>query len=115
MENRYHSPNQETPKGLTVFLDQQILADFDQLDCTHLNLTNPLASKLTLMKKDGKLSVTFPNGESCEFPYYFKNIKNILDGIKSHRSGFSLSDAFERLRLSKKNFIQVFLSDRKKM
>ncbi len=95
MENRYHSPNQETPKGLTVFIDQQIRADFDQLDCANLNLTNPIASKLILLKKDGRLSVKFPNGEFCDFPYYFKNVEKILDGIRSHSQGFSHSDAFE--------------------
>ncbi len=79
MENRSHPPNKETPDGLTIFLDSDIVSDFPDIDLSKFSITEKERAKLILHKKDGRLWVQYPDGEFCYFPYYQKNIQCVTD------------------------------------
>jgi two-component system NtrC family sensor kinase len=86
VENRSHPSNQEIAEYVTLFIDPQILSDFDSLDLTGFKVVEEKNSKVALFKKGDRLWVNFADGEHCDFPYYAKNIKSILSGISQSRS-----------------------------
>ncbi len=82
MENRSYTPDQETAEYVKLFIDPQILLDFDTLDLsTFIQLPEPDA-KIALLKKGDRLWVNFSDGEYCDFPYYHKNVQTILNGMQ---------------------------------
>jgi two-component system NtrC family sensor kinase len=96
VENRSHPSNQEITEYVTLFIDPQILADFDNLQLSGFNIVEEKNSKLALFKKGDRLWVNFSDGEHCDFPYYAKNVQSILDGVDhDHRLRSSTSLAFD--------------------
>ena len=96
MENRPHPSDQEAIEYVTLFIDPQILSDFEALDLSRFKLGEESSAKLSLFKKGDRLWVNFANGEHCDFPYYHKNIKTILDGAYGeHALRTSTTEAFE--------------------
>ncbi len=116
MENRSHPSDQEVVEYVTLFIDPQILSDFEALDLSRFKLTEESSAKLSLFKKGDRLWVNFANGEHCDFPYYHKNIKTILDGAYGeHALRTSTTEAFEGFikttqSIEKKIFSSVSLS-----
>jgi two-component system NtrC family sensor kinase len=116
VENRPHPSTQEASEYLTLFIDPEILSDFDQLDLSSFKLSSEETAKMALLKRGNRLWVNFPDGEHCDFPYYFKNIKSILDGAdltRSLRSSTSLAfDGFVKttLNIEKKIYSSVSLN-----
>lgn len=116
MENRPHPSDQEAIEYVTLFIDPQILSDFEALDLSRFKLSEEASAKLSLFKKGDRLWVNFANGEHCDFPYYHKNIKTILDGAYGeHALRTSTTEAFEgfiktTLSIEKKIFSSVSLS-----
>lgn len=96
MENRPYPSDQKVTEYLTLFIEPQILIDFEDLDISPFKLIDDSQAKFSLQKKGDRLWVNFANGEHCDFPYYLKNIRTILDGAKNS-SGLrtSTADAFE--------------------
>lgn len=86
MENRPHPSNQESTEYLTLFVDPQILADFETLNLSGYKLADEESAKIAFFKKGGRLWVNFKDGEHCDFPYYAKNIQSILDSAAQDRS-----------------------------
>jgi two-component system NtrC family sensor kinase len=116
VENRSHPSDQEVVEYVTLFIDPQILSDFEALDLSRFKLTEESSAKLSLFKKGDRLWVNFANGEHCDFPYYHKNIKTILDGAYGeHALRTSTTEAFEGFikttqSIEKKIFSSVSLS-----
>lgn len=116
MENRPHPSDQEATEYVTLFIDPHILTDFEALDLSRFKLSEESSAKLSLFKKGDRLWVNFANGEHCDFPYYHKNIKTILDGAYGeHALRTSTTVAFEGFikttqSIEKKIFSSVSLS-----
>lgn len=116
MENRPHPSDQEVIEYVTLFIDPQILSDFEALDLSRFKIVEEASAKLSLFKKGDRLWVNFANGEHCDFPYYHKNIKTILDGaLGEHELRTSTTEAFEGFikttqSIEKKIFSSVSLS-----
>jgi signal transduction histidine kinase len=115
VENRSYPSNQETPDGLTIYVDPEIITDFDNLDISKFHTGDRDNSKVSLLKKGSRLWVNYPDGEYCDFPYYYKNVKAILDGISLQNSRSSMGDAFDGFikttqNIEKKIFSSVSLN-----
>ncbi len=80
MENRLYPSDQKIIEYVTLFIDPKILSDFEGLDLSRFKLIEEPLAKFSLLKKGDRLWVNFSNGEHCDFPYYQKNIKAILEG-----------------------------------
>lgn len=94
MENRSHPSNSETPEQLTIFVDPQIVSDFEDCNFHGFNLSDEASSKITFKKTGNRLWVIFPDGEHCDFPYYRKNITSLLDGLRSGTTRYLANEAF---------------------
>lgn len=94
MENRSHPSNPETPEQLTIYVDPQIISDFEDCSFKGFNLSDETNSKITFKKMGNRLWVIFPDGEHCDFPYYRKNIASLLDGLRSGTTRFLANEAF---------------------
>jgi signal transduction histidine kinase len=81
VENRPHPSDQETTEYLKLFIDPQILADFELIDQFSIKLVTESEAKVSFLKRGGRLWVNFADGEHCDFPYYLNNIKIIMEGI----------------------------------
>jgi two-component system, NtrC family, sensor kinase len=115
VENRSYPSNKEAPDILAIYVDPEILSDFDCLDLSKFNLSDEKTSQMALFKRGPRLWVNFPNGEHCDYPYYFKNIKTVLDGMAQEYSRSSMNDAFDSLirttqNIEKKIFSSVSLN-----
>lgn len=85
MENRSHSPNQTTAKLLAIHIDSQILSDLPDttIDPAVFRLVEAKEAQFSLMKKNARLWVQFPDGEFCDYPYYVKNVLRLIEGFKA--------------------------------
>ena len=115
MENRSHPSNQDASHNITVFIDPEIISDFDNLDLTGFTSTTEENSKLSLLKKGSRLWVNFPDGEYCDFPYYLKNIRTVLDNVSQEYSRSSKNELFDGFikttqNIEKKIFSSVSLN-----
>ncbi|MCM2349607.1 MAG: HAMP domain-containing histidine kinase [Bacteriovoracaceae bacterium] len=116
MENRSHPSNQETSEYVKLFIDPQILLDFDSLDTAFFTLTPASEAKVSLLKRGDRLWVNFADGEHCDFPYYLKNIRTLLDGMRlDHSIKAITTEAFDGFikttqGIEKKVFSRVSLS-----
>lgn len=84
MENRSHPSDQTPTQHLTVFLDESILADLKDYPMLPLELAPMNGAQFALLKKGDRLWASFPDGEHCDFPYYLKNVRSLLNGFKEH-------------------------------
>jgi two-component system NtrC family sensor kinase len=116
VENRSHTSNEETSEYVTLFIDPQILSDFEFIDTSRFKIADEKSSKLSLLKKGDRLWVNFADGEHCDFPYYAKNIKSILSGIELQKNmRASTNEAFDGFikttqNIEKKVFSSVSLN-----
>lgn len=115
MENRSLTSNQETSHNLTVYIDPEIIADFENLDVSGFLIASKESAKLSLLKKGSRLWVSFPDGEFCDFPYYLKNIQRILTNISTDNTRLARSESFDSFikttqNIEKKIFSSVSLS-----
>lgn len=116
MENRSHPSNQETSEYVKLFIDPQILSDFDSLDTAFFTLAPANEAKVSLLKRGDRLWVNFADGEHCDFPYYLKNIRTLLDGMRlDHSIKAITTEAFDGFikttqGIEKKVFSRVSLS-----
>lgn len=116
MENRSHPSNQEASEYVKLFIDPQILSDFDSLDTAFFTLAPANEAKVSLLKRGDRLWVNFADGEHCDFPYYLKNIRTLLDGMRlDHSIKAITTEAFDGFikttqGIEKKVFSRVSLS-----
>lgn len=115
MENRSHPSNQEAPHNLTVYIDPEIISDFETLDLTGFICCPEESSKLSLLKKGSRLWVNYPDGEFCDFPYYLKNIRTVLNNFSQEHSRSARSELFDGFikttqNIEKKIFSSVSLN-----
>jgi two-component system NtrC family sensor kinase len=95
VENRPHTPNQEAPSPLTLYVDPDILSDFEEINLSSFEITDQDKASASIFKKNARLWVQFPDGEFCDFPFYSKNLKVILDLMTAKTSSLPRADAFE--------------------
>lgn len=109
MENRPHPANQEAPDKLAVYLDPEIITDFN-LSLSNIRLSDEATAQVSFLKKADRLWVNFSDGEHCDFPYYFKNLRTLLDGLLDKVAGTPQSEAFESFTRSTQNFEKKIFS-----
>ena len=95
MENRSYPSDQKTSELLNLYVDPQILSDFENLDLSAFAITEEIDSKVAIYKKGNRLWVNFADGDHCDFPYYYKNIRSLLQSIASSTQRLLPTDAFE--------------------
>ena len=84
MENRPDSPDKKAPQ-LTLFIDESILSDLGVYSLDPL-IQSPLHNAhFALLKKKDRLWVNYPDGEHCDFPYYLKNVRTLIESFKNYR------------------------------
>jgi signal transduction histidine kinase len=116
VENRPYPPDKKVIEYVTLFIDPQILSDFESLDLSRFKLIDESNAKFSLFKKGNRLWVNFANGEHCDFPYYRKNVRTVLDGaIRDATLRTSSAEAFEGFikttqNIEKKIFSSVSLN-----
>lgn len=110
MENRSNPSDKEAAEYIKIFIDPQILEDFDQLDLSGFRLTRDSESKVSLIKKGYKIWVNYPDGEHCDFPYYFKNIQTVLRGISTSSISAANHQVFESFLKTTQNIEKKFFS-----
>lgn len=88
MENRPYTSDQTSAKHITIFIDSAIVSDYPELhlDADVFTLVPKTQAQYALLKKDERLWVNFADGEFCDFPYYLKNIQNLLKGFTEIKS-----------------------------
>ncbi len=84
MENRPHPSDQTPAQHLTLYLDELILVDLQKEDLSPLVLAPIDGAQFALLKKGDRLWVSFPDGEHCDFPYYLKNVRSLINGFKDY-------------------------------
>jgi len=86
VENISNPINQAPTKLLAVHIDPQILDDFPEysIDSLSFNLVLSQDAQFVLFKKNDRLWVQFPEGEFCDYPYYFKNITRLMLSFKNN-------------------------------
>lgn len=84
MENRLHPSNQTITKHLVIHIDPQILSELPAsiIESDTIRLTGPKEAQYSLLKKNSRLWVQFPDGEFCDYPYYIKNIVRLIEGFQ---------------------------------
>lgn len=115
MENSPNTQDKSSSEQLKLFVDSSILSDFESLDFHGFNRVEE-DGQLSLLKKQDRLWVVYPNGEHCDFPYYMKNIQNVLNtfrlSAKRTNNSTELFDGFLKtaMNIEKKAFSSVSLS-----
>ncbi len=110
MENRSNPSDKETTEYVKIFIEPQILEDFSHLDLSDFRLSSDTDQKVSLFKKGHRLWVNFPNGEHCDFPYYYKNIQTLLKGISASGKPPSNHLVFESFLKTAQNIEKKFFS-----
>ena len=117
MENRSYPADETSAKSLSLYLDPEIFQDLkDKYPLTSFQLTSIQDAKLAMVKKNSRLWVTFPDGQYCDYPYYLKNVKSLLEGCLLHQFDDTKEDkAFDSLiktthTIEKKIFSSVALN-----
>lgn len=116
MENTFYPSTQEATEQLKIYIDHQILDEFDTIDISDLKLVPESEAKIAILKRGNRLWVNFPDGEHCDFPYYYKNLVTILTGMKNDVAGRGImGEAFDGFikstqGIEKKVFSQVSLN-----
>jgi two-component system NtrC family sensor kinase len=84
VENRSHSPNQATSKLLAIHIDPQIMNDMPEgtIDSSVFRCVPANEAQFTLLIKNSRIWVQLPDGEFCDYPYYFKNISKLIETFK---------------------------------
>ncbi len=118
MENRSYTSDQTSAKHLGIYLDPTILADLEAVkaEVKFHHQTIQSEAQYRLFKKDSRLWVQYPDGSFCDFPYYLKNVSQIIKTVSEKSLTESTSDDFfDSFRkniesLEKKIFSNVSLS-----
>jgi hypothetical protein len=118
VENRSYTSDQTSAKHLGIYLDPTILADLEAVnaDIQFHHQTIQSEAQYRLFKKDSRLWVQYPDGSFCDFPYYLKNVSQIIKTVSEKSSTENSSvDFFDSFRkniesLEKKIFSNVSLS-----
>jgi len=85
VENRFHPPHQTPSKHLAIHIDPQIMDDIPDgtIDWSIFQLVPANQAQFSILKKDSRLWVQFPDGDFCDYPFYYKNISRLLESFKS--------------------------------
>ncbi len=95
MENQSYTSNKESSDQLVIYIDPEIRAEFGNSLPQNLIITDNQQAKTSVFKKGNRLWVIFPDGDHCDFPYYFKNLKTILEGLSAQSKKTNQELAFD--------------------
>ncbi len=95
MENQSYTSNKESSDQLVIYIDPEIRAEFGNYLPQNLIITDNQQAKTSVFKKGNRLWVIFPDGDHCDFPYYFKNLKTILEGLSAQSKKTNQELAFD--------------------
>ncbi len=85
MENQSYTSNKENSDQFVIYVDPEIKADFGDSFPANIIISDDQKAKISFLKKGNRLWVIFPDGDHCDFPYYLKNLKTIIDGLHAER------------------------------
>lgn len=85
MENRFNSLNQAPTKLLAIHIDPQILDDLPEgtIDSSVYRCVPANEAQFSLLKKNNRIWAQFPDGEFCDYPYFYKNVTRLLKTFRS--------------------------------
>jgi two-component system NtrC family sensor kinase len=83
VENQSYTSNKESSDQLVIYIDPEIRADFGDFSPSNVIITDNQKAKTSILKKGNRLWIIFPDGDHCDFPYYLKNLKTILEGLSA--------------------------------
>ena len=95
MENQSYTSNKESSDQLVIYIDPEIRADFGDFSPSNVIITDNQKAKTSILKKGNRLWIIFPDGDHCDFPYYLKNLKTILDGLSAQSKKTNQELAFD--------------------
>ena len=95
MDNRPHVRPSESTADLTLYVDPEILAEFDLPELAGFRSADLHSAKASLHKRGHRLWVNFPDGDHCDFPYYLKNVRAILSGLGLSNVRTPLAETFD--------------------
>jgi len=95
VENQSYTSNKESSDQLVIYIDPEIRAEFGNYLPQNLIITDNQQAKTSVFKKGNRLWVIFPDGDHCDFPYYFKNLKTILEGLSAQSKKTNQELAFD--------------------
>ncbi len=95
METRPHPRPPENSACISLYVDPEILAEFDLPELSGFQIVDQLVAKASLYKRGSRLWVNFPDGDNCDFPYYLKNIRAILSGLRIAKFRTPPPEAFD--------------------
>lgn len=100
MENKPNTANKENSDKLLIFIDPVIRSDFEISLPDSLLLTDDQKAKISILKNGNRLWVIFPEGDHCDFPYYSKNLKTIIEGFSQDSKNPEYPLAFDQFTKS---------------
>ncbi|MGE3608946.1 MAG: sensor histidine kinase [Bacteriovoracaceae bacterium] len=85
MENRSYTSGETASGPITIYLDPTVHSEalLHSIDLSLFKLESQEKAKFVLLKKGNRLWVNLPDGNFCDFPFYAKNIKNLLNGFSA--------------------------------
>jgi hypothetical protein len=95
VENQSYTSNKESSDQLVIYIDPEIRAEFGNSLPQNLIITDSQQAKTSVLKKGNRLWVIFPDGDHCDFPYYLKNLKTILEGLSAQSKKTNQELAFD--------------------
>ena len=95
MENQSYTSNKESSDQLVIYIDPEIRADFGDFSPSNVIITDNQKAKTSILKKGNRLWIIFPDGDHCDFPYYLKNLKTILEGLSAQSKKTNQELAFD--------------------
>jgi signal transduction histidine kinase len=95
VENQSYTSNKESSDQLVIYIDPEIRADFGDFSPSNVIITDNQKAKTSILKKGNRLWIIFPDGDHCDFPYYLKNLKTILEGLSAQSKKTNQELAFD--------------------
>jgi two-component system NtrC family sensor kinase len=105
----YNLENKRSTK-IEIHIDPQIISDFSHFDFSKYQQVSQLNAKTSLLKKDQKIMLLLPDGESLVFPYYLNNIISLLE-LQSIPDKYSGSHPFDNFLKTTQNIKKRIFSN----
>ncbi len=110
MEKKIYNLENKRSTKIEIHIDPQIISDFSHFDFSKYQQVSQLNAKTSLLKKDQKIMLLLPDGESLVFPYYLNNIISLLE-LQSIPDKYSGSHPFDNFLKTTQNIKKRIFSN----
>lgn len=113
MENRFYTSGETSTEYLSLYLDPAVTSEVQahSIDLSSFKLESLEKSQFALLKKGDRLWVNLPDGNFCDFPFYLKNIRNLLNGFTATRKPKISTEPFQALIKTAQNIEKRIFSN----